>query len=273
MIDRNFSSKYTNTNTKDDIRFNVNNSSNLIDNTQNSIVSNYHNNYNSNNNNFNMINNISNSNTSNVQNNNLTISMLEPERITAGKEQYEYIKCILCFRIASKNRFFTCCEQIVCEPCTNDWLNKKKNCPNCRTDNPQVTNVSKFVMRLFDDLRFECVYNNQGCKEKNLTITNIDEHEKYCEFNPTGLVSCKDCLTTYEKKEANNHSCIKVLLDINKDLTNQIKNLKISSKDITNSNTLNTNTIFTNNNNNNYSYLKPVVQESKQVIDFKHSLK
>lgn len=142
-------------------------------------------------------------NVDNINNNsdNSTTIYVDQDKITEGRDYYESIKCNLCYRLAiNNNKLFNCCEQIVCGQCTNDWLSKKSNCPNCRTENPTVTNLNKFILRIFDNLRFRCINNGSGCKEQSLTAINLKEHENSCICNkPNNIIANSSSI------EANNY--------------------------------------------------------------------
>lgn len=157
-------------------------------------------------------------------NNNKSCIYVDQDKLTVGMDNYEYVKCILCYKISSNSKFFKCCEQIVCDLCTNDWLEKKNNCPNCRAIKPEVISLPKYIQRLFDDLKFKCNYCNEGCQETRLTFSTVKEHEDFCEFNFKRLETCNKCKVIYLCNEK--HDCVEVLLKMLEESNLEIIKLK-----------------------------------------------
>lgn len=133
----------------------------------------------------------------------------EIERLENGKDQFNFLKCILCFRISTENKYFPCCDQIVCAFCAEEWLNQKKICPNCRKQNPAIQKINNFIVRMFEDLRLNCSYTE--CNKKDIKLNEVDEHEQYCSKNPQGKALCENCTSTINKDDLKYHNCLKYL--------------------------------------------------------------
>ena len=116
------------------------------------------------------------------------------------------LKCAVCLELASQPKQCEDCGKLFCSECIEK--NKKKPCPNCRTDNPKyfkdvksklynilcrVCNLSDLISgrRDIDELQVRCANTEKGCPWSG-TVGTLDGHIlATCQF---ALVPCpKNC--------------------------------------------------------------------------------
>lgn len=159
------------------------------------------------------------------------------ERISSGENLFENTKCSLCYLIPALPNRSICCENIICKICSKSWINKNhKECPICRNENFQTVKLNRFEMNIFQTIKYFCDFKSKGCKVENLTIDQISKHEKNCEYNENKLVKCEKCNEIYFKKSEEEHDCIKILLQKNKELLNKLEELNIYKEKINDNN-------------------------------------
>jgi hypothetical protein len=63
--------------------------------------------------------------------------------------------CSICTLVVQKPKQCSECENLNCEPCIAQWLEKSKHCPSCRQDYTSQK-VNRFVMNQLDSIDFRC---------------------------------------------------------------------------------------------------------------------
>lgn len=142
--------------------------------------------------------------------------LFEFERISIGINQYENIKCLLCYLIPFSPLFVNCCEQIICQKCFNDWKSKKDICPHCRNQKFEISVPNKFIKRIYSEIKYFCSFKFYGCSKDNLAYSEVPVHEKVCQFNPTRATECAICDQTHTERPEQN--CLSELKEKNKSL-------------------------------------------------------
>ena len=111
----------------------------------------------------------------------------------------------------------------------------------CNTENFSTCIPNKLVKRIFDNIKYFCIFKDKGCNKNDLSFSQISEHEKYCLHNPERLIVCETCEEIYKYDQ--NHNCVDYLKEINKNLKekilklekdNEIKEKEIQNKPINN---------------------------------------
>jgi hypothetical protein len=151
---------------------------------------------------------------------------ISSERLTSGNEFLDIIKCSSCSQINSKPNFFNCCEQLVCQKCTDDWMSMLKSCPNCRNANYKIENLNKYHQKIIDSLKFNCAFTNLNCSKTDLTFLELIKHEDYCEFNPNKKLKCEKCDIIYKHDDNKEHSCVDELKKLLKAFDKETELLK-----------------------------------------------
>jgi hypothetical protein len=140
--------------------------------------------------------------------------------ISEGEVNFEMLKCLICLRISKYPKKIQCCDIICCTDCITGWLAVNNSCPLCRKSGPQISQVNKFILRVYDTLKFRCIFNKSGCKEDKIPYKEIEHHITYCDFNPDGKRICKKCNLEYYKDTT--HDCLNSLVDEKIKLNQQI---------------------------------------------------
>ena len=155
--------------------------------------------------------------------NNLSIDV---ERISAGQNQADNIQCFLCFRVPFSPLLIVCCDQIICNGCLNKWKEKNSICPHCREADFMANIPNKFIKRIYDEIKYFCIYKEKGCNKNDLSNIQINTHEETCEFNPNRIIQCKNCNEKYLITSESEHDCVKGLFEKNKKLNEKINELQ-----------------------------------------------
>ncbi len=140
--------------------------------------------------------------------------------ISEGEVNYEMLKCLICLIISKNPKKIECCDIICCTDCITGWLAVNNSCPLCRKSGPQISHVNKFILRVYDTLKFHCIFNKYGCKEDKIPYKQLEYHITYCEFNPEGKRICKKCSLEYSKDQI--HDCLKALVEEKGKINEQI---------------------------------------------------
>jgi hypothetical protein len=156
-------------------------------------------------------------------------SSIDETRIVSPKEAYEPLICMICLNISNNPLLIKCCESISCTNCIDDCIKKNNKCPKCRFDDPQKEVPSRFIMRLFSNLRVKCVYEEKGCSEVT-SYENIEQHEMKCQYNPNRKIKCDKCSTELNVKDQDSHDCIKQLSSLVETLTKKIQDLTVEKE-------------------------------------------
>jgi hypothetical protein len=149
------------------------------------------------------------------------------DRLTHGSEFYDSCKCVICNYLSINPQYTLCCDQVICGLCAYEWKEKNQSdliCPHCKLKNFNYLPMTKFMTRVFNSLKIICKF--EGCKEKFVPYDKILEHEKYCDFNPDGIVACDKCKIYYEKSKKEIHDCIKELRNSYEKMQEELKLLK-----------------------------------------------
>ncbi len=141
--------------------------------------------------------------------------MFSKSMISEGEVNFDCLKCIICLRISRSPKKISCCDIICCSDCLEEWLKSSNSCLICRKGSPQIVAVSKFILRVYDTLKFYCYFRKNGCNERNIPYKELENHTNFCEFNPNGRKRCKKCLGEYESTDI--HDCLSSLI-LRKDL-------------------------------------------------------
>jgi len=159
--------------------------------------------------------------------------LIDVERISIGQNQAENIKCFLCYRIPFSPLLIECCEQIICHTCVKDWNSKNQNkCPHCRTNNYKANIPNKFIKRIYENIKYFCVFKEKGCSKNDLSFDHIKSHEEQCEFNLERIIQCEKCEDKYLFKLESEHNCLKSLIEGKKNLIKKINQLENEIKDL-----------------------------------------
>ena len=104
----------------------------------------------------------------------------------------EDLKCPVCWKMPRSIPVYQCMSgHIFCKECKP----RLKTCPVCRiplgsNQTPRALMTEKLLMKF----PFKCQYAENGCQEPNCLLSELEKHEKECEFR---LVSCPINLLNY----------------------------------------------------------------------------
>ena len=131
-------------------------------------------------------------------------------------ESKELLKCLICLDVVKDAIQLKCCQQLFCRKCIDDWLthNNNSSVGNCPFDRTRITRrkievVPRIVNSLLETLTIKCQYITNGCKTVT-KLSQIEEHEKECDYRTGVLVEC-ECGLYITRKDMVYHNCIKFL--------------------------------------------------------------
>ncbi|OMJ85236.1 hypothetical protein SteCoe_13472 [Stentor coeruleus] len=156
--------------------------------------------------------------------------------------------CSICQEVLEDPMECSECQTNFCSACIALWMTKSKICPNrcdlklqrshrfvrSELEKLQISCVNKdFGCEILLKLEFlkqhedrDCFYRrisciNEGCMEKFL-VSERENHEQSCVMR---IISCFSCNSKFKFFDQKAHSCISVLSDLIKDLSNASENL------------------------------------------------
>jgi hypothetical protein len=132
------------------------------------------------------------------------------------KSHEKEFTCFICFGIVLKPRILNCCEFLICLNCLhNIIIYKNTNCPMCKSP-ISFSKPNKLIMRLFENLSFKCLSEEEGCKTL-LSYKKFFYHYVYeCEFKKScqsNLQFCSLCEEIHYKSDK--HLCLNEKLEYN----------------------------------------------------------
>lgn len=151
---------------------------------------------------------------------------MDQHNISDGVEYFDIFQCGICFFLSKNPVYSPCCGKINCKVCFDDCQSANDHCPFCRSSSFKSEELNKLTMRLYNNILFLCSFNKSGCLKRGFTAKEAKEHEKYCDFNPKGIVKCKKCYVQYIKEDEAKHDCLKMLIEAVKTLTTKIEKNK-----------------------------------------------
>lgn len=102
-------------------------------------------------------------------------------------------KCALCGCLARRPKITTCCQQVYCGPCFDQWLQRSDSCPNCQMPaivgdgstggcgeqrvkklDHNSTGVQAVLWRVYSNLRVRCAHRN--C----IWVGDMVSYEQHC---------------------------------------------------------------------------------------------
>lgn len=159
-----------------------------------------------------------------TKNNDIKNLYMEIDRISSGENLFENTKCSLCYLIPGIPFRTNCCENIICNNCSESWKNKNhKECPICRNEKFSANELNRFERNIYSSIKYYCNFKSQGCLIKDLCMEQIQPHENICEFNDNIPLNCEKCAGDYLKNNLNKHDCVISLLERNKILLEKLQ--------------------------------------------------
>lgn len=119
---------------------------------------------------------------SNINNININ-SGIPSERFISNVEEFI---CTICTDVV-KNPVYFQCSHMLCMDCYSQLQNKI--CPSCSEDITEYSSPPFIIKNLYNKLGLKCINFRQGCEYTDI-LSNIENHEKNCEYN---LFICPDC--------------------------------------------------------------------------------
>jgi hypothetical protein len=119
--------------------------------------------------------------------------------------------CVICLGIVIKPMQLRCCDHLICTGCLKKYIRstiQTPKCPLCK--HSLIYGVpNKFIMRLYMNLKINCLYKNEGCE----IITTSERYFQHifneCSYNSADTTSsykyCKVCEDIY--LENSSHDC------------------------------------------------------------------
>ena len=110
--------------------------------------------------------------------------------------------CIICNNILWKPIACSSCYDHFCSSCIHTWITESKNvCPKCKSIPFKGNKAIPLVNGMLGDLRLECIYSSNGCKE-DIPYDSIEIHERNCLYSS---IKCKNCNECILKKDVEEH--------------------------------------------------------------------
>jgi len=132
------------------------------------------------------------------------------ERISNAKERSKNISkltCPLCKKILWKPTCCSTCKNSFCKHCLEDWLTKRRKCPNGCDFKEKVGPTKK--KKILEALEISCVYSGNGCEEV-VRYDALENHQNHCDFEAFQCKCGKYYCRNQEKKHAKECGFLKI---------------------------------------------------------------
>ena len=105
------------------------------------------------------------------------------------KNELDEFSCGICQELYRQPMVTNCCQQTYCKTCIEEWLRRRKTCPNCRNDLliNELFTAPRLVVNLLNEMSVKCDNHVNGCQEL-VAFGQFSSHLKLCQFNV-----CKTC--------------------------------------------------------------------------------
>ena len=92
------------------------------------------------------------------------------------------LECIVCWDIPRRVPIVQCRNgHIICQDCQPKL--QTPNCPQCRIPYGNETPIRALTAeRCIRQIPHKCIYANQGCQQPPMALTDLETHERECEF-------------------------------------------------------------------------------------------
>ena len=146
----------------------------------------------------------------------------ELEKFQNSNSIDEELICSICLGVFENPLEINSCQHIFCSICILESIQKGNNhCPIDRQLINDDLREPRLIKRIIENLKIKCDYTTEGC-QSIVKIESLSRHHDQCEFNPNNFIECQ-CGLIVKKIDLDKHNCVEVLLNINKELRETIK--------------------------------------------------
>jgi len=125
--------------------------------------------------------------------------------VIPNQEHKDECVCFVCFDIMEQPQQLMCCQKRMCLKCLQKTINRKNQCPACRSRNVQY-NRCRLTELLIGNLQMKCEYShNRSRKEACPLVIRYRERESHKRSCPYRHITCQFCQKKILAKNLTSH--------------------------------------------------------------------